>query len=170
MINYIYTDGAHSSATNFGGWAIVYTCGNSINSYSGYEYNTTNNRMELTAVIKALQLLKINPNNAIIYTDSAYIANCISQRWYINWANNGWRTAKKTPVLNQDLWNELLNLYHYVNLGATVEIKKVQGHSGEALNELADYYAVKAREQGAKENENTIQTTSNTYTYTNSST
>lgn len=169
MIRYIYTDGAHSSSTNYGGWAIVYTVGNSINSYSNYEYDTTNNRMELTAVIRALELLKAQPSDTIIYTDSAYIANCISQRWYINWKNNGWRTAKKTPVLNQDLWEKLLDLYNYVNLGATVEIKKVSGHSGDKLNELADYYAVKAREQGAKENENKSETTKNFNTYTNSS-
>ena len=98
MIQYIYTDGAHSSSTNYGGWAIVVPFGNSINIYYNYEYDTTNNRMELTAVIQALQYLKARPNNAIIYTDSAYIANCISQKWYINWANNGWRTSKKTPV------------------------------------------------------------------------
>lgn len=153
MLKYIYTDGAHSSSTNYGGWAIVYTIGNSINFHSGYEYDTTNNRMELTAVIRALELLKARPSNAIIYTDSAYIANCISQRWYINWEKNGWRTAKKTPVLNQDLWNKLLELYHYVNLGATVEIKKVSGHTGEKLNELADFYAVEARIKGAEENE-----------------
>ena len=150
----IYTDGAYSSSSTVGGWAIVIPFDNSINICRNHEYNTTNNRMELTAVIEALKYLKSRPSNAVIYTDSAYIANCISQKWYITWANNGWRTSKKTPVLNKDLWNELLDLYHYVNLGAFVEIKKVSGHNGEYLNELADTYAVLARTEGADKYEN----------------
>ena len=153
MIRYIYTDGAHSSSTNYGGWAIVYTIGNTINSHSGFEYDTTNNRMELTAVIAALQLLKACPSDAIIYTDSAYISNCISQKWYEKLRANNWKTTNKTPVLNKDLWEQLLDLYSYVNLGATVQIQKVSGHSGDKLNELADYYAVQARIQGAKDHE-----------------
>ena len=169
MIRYIYTDGAHSSSSNYGGWAIVYTMGNLLNFHSGYEYDTTNNRMELTAVIAALQLLKARPSNAIIYTDSAYIANCISQRWYYKWQNNNWLTAKKTPVINKDLWEQLIDLYNYVNLGATVQIQKVSGHSGEKLNELADYYAVQARIQGAKEHEKQSKATENINTHSNSS-
>lgn len=152
MIN-IYTDGAHSSSTNVGGWSFVLTVSGNIFHYSDYELNTTNNRMELLAVLNALRHVNALKTNATIYTDSAYISNCFAQRWYDKWQTNGWKTSKKTPVLNQDLWEQILELYSTLNLTHNIEIKKVSGHSGDDLNELADHYAVQARIEGAKANE-----------------
>ena len=149
----LYTDGAHSSSTNYGGWAVVYTINNTLNSHSGFEYDTTNNRMELTAIIMALQIIRARPYDAVIYTDSAYISNCFAQKWYEKWRKNNWKTSKKTDVLNQDLWQQILKLYEELNTYVSVQIKKVDGHAGNKLNELADYYAVQARIQGAKEND-----------------
>lgn len=152
MIN-IYTDGAHSSSTNVGGWSYVFTLGGTIYMHSGYELDTTNNRMELLAVLKALKHIQSLNTDAIIYTDSAYIANCFAQNWYVKWRNNGWLTSKKTAVLNKDLWENILSAYEELNIDRNVKIQKVSGHAGDKLNELADYHAVQARIQGAKENE-----------------
>jgi ribonuclease HI len=149
----IYTDGACSGNPGPGGYAGILMYNGFEKTISGGDENTTNNRMELTAVIAAMKLLKCSPSDAIIYTDSAYIYNCINQKWYEKWKANGWRTANKTPVLNQDLWEEFLNLLNYLQSYNQIEIKKVQSHSGVQLNELADYYAVTAREEGAKLND-----------------
>lgn len=148
----IYTDGAHSSSTDVGGWSFVFSIDNQVYFYSNYELNTTNNRMELTAVLNALKKVQSLQTDATIYTDSAYIANCFAQNWHSKWESNGWVTSKKTPVLNKDLWQQILIIYKELNKSHTVEIKKISGHSGHELNELADYYAVQARIKGAKEN------------------
>lgn len=150
MIN-IYTDGAHSSKTNVGGWAIVITQNdNHIGQATGWEANTTNNRMELRALLEALKLIYQNIPQEFqkaIYSDSAYIVNCFSKNWYKLWQNNGWRTSNRSPVANQDLWSEIL---YYYDILPNITIEKVSGHSGDKWNELADTLAVEARAFGAK--------------------
>lgn len=161
----IYTDGAYSSSSEVGGWALVAVSETDLkNSHSefnyqtsGYESNTTNNRMELYALLMALYLVYDLEHDrspiyrhitATIYTDSAYIANCFKDKWYEKWQLNGWKTSKRTPVLNQDLWEKIL--YCYGLLKTVVTIQKVEGHSGNQWNELADQLAVKARTLGAE--------------------
>lgn len=147
----IYTDGAHSSKTNIGGWAYVLVTGETSEQHAyGSEYNTTNNRMELTALLRAMQYVDNLPNADElnhIYTDSAYIANCFAEKWYKKWRENGWVSASRTPVKNKDLWEQILELYE---TGSFI-IEKVNGHSDVLYNNLADKYAVYAREHPDKE-------------------
>ena len=103
---------------------------------SGYEPETTNNRMELTAAIEGLRALK-EPCEADINTDSAYLCNAFSQGWVAKWLRNGWLTASKKPVENQDLWKELLVLGDRHK----VVYRKVRGHSDNALNNRCDELA-----------------------------
>src|SRR5699024_7043423 len=99
----IYTDGACSGNPGPGGWAALLMFGDNKKELSGGEYNTTNNRMEVMAVIQALKALK-EPCVAKVHSDSAYVVNCFKQGWYKNWIKNGWKNSKKQPVENQDLW------------------------------------------------------------------
>jgi ribonuclease HI len=103
----------------------------------GGELNTTNQRMELTACIMALEQLKSGKYNVEVYTDSAYLVNCINKKWYTAWQRNGWKNAAKKPVENRDLWEKLLGLLALYK----VVFIKVTGHSGNALNERADELA-----------------------------
>lgn len=106
---------------------------------SGFEKNTTNQRMELTAAVNALSALK-EPCAVELYSDSAYLINAFEQKWLERWQKNGWQNAQKKPVENQDLWRKLLEL------SARHQIKwvKVKGHSGLALNERCDELAKQA--------------------------
>ncbi len=138
----IYTDGACSGnqfRTNTGGWGAILVSGNKRKEIFGGEKDTTNNRMELTACIMGLRELKREDVVVRLYSDSAYIVNCINNKWYIKWEKNGWKTAKKEPVENKDLWEELLVFVKKIN----VEFIKVKGHSGVELNERADELANK---------------------------
>lgn len=146
----LYTDGSFSSKTNNGGWAVVDPTFSTIFPLCyGSEQNTTNNRMEMMALIAALKHtlnwnlthMMIEPHT--IYTDSAYLANCFAQKWYVNWRANGWKNSAKKPVANKDLWEQILELYE---AQPNTTIEKINGHSGETFNELADSYAVLARE------------------------
>jgi ribonuclease HI len=103
----------------------------------GGEKNTTNQRMELTACIRALEQIKTGGIEIDVYTDSAYLVNCIHQKWYERWQRNGWKNARKEPVENQDLWVRLLDLLSKQR----VRFYKVKGHSGVELNERADRLA-----------------------------
>ncbi len=103
----------------------------------GGEKNTTNNRMELTACIKALEQIRWEKAQVDVYTDSAYLVNCIQQGWYKRWQKNGWKTKNKKPVENRDLWERLLELLNKHE----VTFHKVEGHTGVELNELADELA-----------------------------
>jgi len=105
---------------------------------SGFEPDTTNNRMELMATIKAMQALR-EPCQVVLHTDSAYIHNAFEQRWIDRWQRNGWRTASKNPVENMDLWNELLAAVQ----PHQVTWKKVKGHADNELNNLCDKLARK---------------------------
>ena len=144
-----YTDGAFSSKTEMGGWAAV--CvedGNVIDTQSGYEPYSTNNRMELTAFLSALEnadTIETINTKVTIYTDSAYIANCFNQNWYVKWMSNGWRTSDKQDVKNQDLWRRIVALYIKLKERLDLSIVKVKSHSDNPWNNYADLLAVKAR-------------------------
>ena len=109
----IYCDGACSNnqqRSNRGGWGAVLLYKGAVKEISGAERNTTNNRMELLACIKALEAVKNRSLPVAVFTDSAYLANCLLQKWYVRWQRNGWLTAGKKPVENKDLWLRLLAL------------------------------------------------------------
>lgn len=139
----IYTDGAcagNQNDKNKGGYGAVLKYKGNTKEIFGGEYNTTNNRMELRGCIEALKTLKRLDIPVEIYTDSAYIVNCINQKWYVKWQSNGWKNSKKNPVENKDLWVELLGLIDSLK---DINFFKVKGHSGVELNELADKLANK---------------------------
>ena len=132
----IYTDGACSGNPGKGGWAAVIINETNEKIISGSENLTTNNRMELTAVIKALELTVTN--NITVFTDSKYVKNGIED-WINNWKKNGWKTASKGPVKNKDLWEVLDQLKENKN----IKWEWVKGHSNDKYNNLVDE---KARE------------------------
>ena len=136
----IQTDGACSGNPGKGGWGavLIYSDRDEEKHLSGADKLTTNNKMELTATIESLKLIK-KPNEIEIYTDSQYVKNGISL-WIINWKNNGWKTANKKPVANKELWVELDKIVQFHN----VTWFWVKGHSGNHYNEIADQLAVKA--------------------------
>ncbi|MFE8069773.1 ribonuclease HI [Marinobacteraceae bacterium S3BR75-40.1] len=131
----IYSDGACKGNPGPGGWGAVLAYGDKEKCLHGGEAETTNNRMELMAAIRALEALK-RPCEVDLYTDSTYVRNGINQ-WMTNWKRNGWKTASKKPVKNADLWRELdaLNQRH------TVRWHWVKGHAGDPGNEKADELA-----------------------------
>ena len=134
----IYTDGACSGNPGKGGWGAVLISNNNEEYLSGNSIMTTNNKMELTAAIEALQSIKIK-SNIEIHTDSQYVKNGINL-WINNWKKNGWKNAAKKPVANKDLWIALDTSVSNHN----VVWFWVKGHSGNHYNEIADKLAVKA--------------------------
>ena len=123
----IYTDGGCSGnqeRINFGGWGAVLEMGEHQKELFGGETNTTNNRMELTAVIEAFKALKKDGLTIHVFSDSAYVANCFREKWYESWEKNKWKNAARKSVENQDLWKELLALVRCHN----VEFFRVKGH------------------------------------------
>jgi ribonuclease HI len=138
----IYTDGACSGNPGPGGWGTVLLCGDQEKRLQGGEAQTTNNRMELTAAIKGLEALK-RPCKVNLYSDSAYLVNAFNQKWLNNWQRNGWKTSKKEPVENQDLWQQLLSLAQVHDITWI----KVKGHSDNKYNNLCDQLAVEAAAQ-----------------------
>jgi len=132
----IYTDGACSRNPGPGGWAAILSYNGIEKELSGNETETTNNRMELMAPIKALEALK-EPCKVIIYTDSAYVYNAFSQGWIDTWKNNNWLNSRKKPVENKDLWQRLLELMKI----HSVQWIKVIGHSSNEKNNRCDYLA-----------------------------
>lgn len=137
----IYTDGACSYNPGPGGWAAILMYGDLKKELAGGEASTTNNRMEMTAIIKGLEALK-ETCKVNIYSDSAYVVNAFKQGWLEKWQKNGWKTASKQPVENQDLWQILLKL----TTKHQVSFIKVKGHSDNELNNRCDKLA---REQVA---------------------
>lgn len=138
----IYCDGACSGnqfRNNAGGWGAILKYKDEVKEICGGEINTSNQRMELTACIKALELLKPGKYPVTVYTDSAYLFNCMQKKWYLKWQQNGWRNASKQPVENRDLWERLLALI----ASHKIDFMKVAGHSGDQLNERADMLAKK---------------------------
>jgi ribonuclease HI len=145
----LYTDGACSqNGTWNGGWAVVTTLENTyLGFWSGSEQDTTNNQMELTAFREALTYItKSNKaDEYFIMTDSAYITNCFEQKWYVNWRKNNWKNAKKEPVANRWLWEDILGIYEgLIDQGYEVTIVKVKGHADNTFNNMADRLAVEA--------------------------
>lgn len=123
----IYTDGACSSnqtEENIGGWGAILTFGENRKELFDGEVNTTNNRMEMKALIFALKALKKEGLEVQVFSDSAYLVNCFEKKWYVNWQKNGWKNSKKQPVENKDLWEMLLE---EVNKH-TIEFFKIKGH------------------------------------------
>jgi ribonuclease HI len=133
----IYTDGACSGNPGPGGWGAVLLFKEQQKEIRGGENETTNQRMELKAVIEALRSLKVTGWDVRIFSDSAYVVNAFDQHWLDNWQRNGWRNSKKEPVANQDLWRELLQLAERNR----VKLMKVKGHAGHVYNERCDELA-----------------------------
>lgn len=138
----IYTDGACSGNPGVGGWGAVLLYGDYKKEISGAEEKTTNNRMEMTAVIEALKLLKY-PCNVELYSDSAYTVNAFTQRWLDGWRKNDWKKSDNKPVLNDDLWKVLYELTRT----HSVVFHKVKGHADNELNNRCDFLATSAIKQ-----------------------
>ena len=137
----MYTDGACKGNPGPGGWGVLLRYGQHEKELFGGEAETTNNRMELTAVIRGLQGLK-RASKVRIVTDSQYVKNGITQ-WIHNWKRNGWKTAAKKPVKNADLWQQL----DQEVVKHQIEWRWVKGHSGHPENELADELANRGIEE-----------------------
>lgn len=135
----IYTDGACLGNPGIGGYGAILKYNGHKKEISGRYENTTNNRMEITAVIEALKLLK-EPCDITIYSDSQYVCNAITKGWAKSWETKGWMRNKKEPALNADLWKKLLELIE----NHKVELVWVKGHAGHPENERCDALAVEA--------------------------
>jgi ribonuclease HI len=140
----IYTDGACKGNPGLGGWGAVLRSGGKEKHLCGGEKNTTNNRMEMTAVIEALIALK-SSCNIDLFTDSQYVNRGVNE-WLPNWKKANWKTASKAPVKNVDLWQKLDNLLE----AHDIHWHWVKGHSGDPGNDLADELANRGAEEIAK--------------------
>jgi ribonuclease HI len=140
---YVYTDGSCDTTTGAGGWAYLLVYGKVKKEASGFEANTTNNRMELTAAVKALEALT-EPCEVTLTTDSQYLRKAFTEGWLNKWQRNGWKTASKESVKNQDLWAELLTL----SKKHTLLWEWTEGHAGHPQNERVDKLALAARKKG----------------------
>lgn len=146
----IFTDGACSENPGPGGWGAVIATHEGNQILKGFEEETTNNRMELTAVVKVLSHIMANgitgfnpaKDKIEIHSDSAYVINAINDKWIIKWKLNGWKTTKGKDVKNRDLWEEFMSLtMAFKSSKMSIQFVKVKGHKGIALNELADEIA-----------------------------
>ncbi len=135
----LYTDGACSGNPGPGGWGCILVYGDTKRKLSGYESATTNNRMELMAVIKGLECLSRSVAVKIV-TDSQYVKNAFTEGWMENWKKNNWKTRTKENVKNKDLWIQLDDLV----ANHKVIWEWVKGHSGHTMNELCDELARRA--------------------------
>ena len=135
----IYTDGACSGNPGPGGWGAILMYKDNKKEISGGKKDTTNNVMELTAVIEALKLLKY-PCKVSLYSDSAYVVNAFLQKWIFGWQKNNWKTADKKDVKNKELWQELVKLTHTHD----VTFIKVKGHADNEYNNRCDELARKS--------------------------
>ena len=136
----IWTDGGSRGNGNknkviLSAWAYVMKFREHIKEDSGIFINGTNQMMEIRAVIESLKALKRTDIHVVVHSDSAYVCNCIKNRWYVNWMKNGWRNAKGKEVANQDLWKELLKQIERFD---SLELRKVKGHSINEGNNRAD--------------------------------
>ena len=130
---YIYTDGSCKSNPGPGGWCAILVYGKVEKVISGGERETTNNRMELTAIIEAFKALK-EPCDITLTSDSKYALDALINGWAESWRAKGWRKADKSPALNPDLWEELLSL----TVRHKIEYVWVKGHAGHEYNERCD--------------------------------
>lgn len=135
----IYTDGACSGNPGPGGWAAILSFRGVEKEISGGEPSTTNNRMELQAVIEALKRLT-KPCRVLLHSDSAYVVNAFKLGWIDNWQKKNWKNSAGSPVANRDLWEELLKLTQRHD----VRFIKVKGHADDAMNNRVDQLAVDA--------------------------
>ena len=141
----IYTDGAcrgNGKENTIGGYGIVLIYNNTKKEIKKSFKNTTNNIMELRAVVDSLSLLK-EPCSVKLYSDSAYVVNAINQNWISNWQKNGWKTANKKEVKNRELWEQLINLLKVHK----VDFIKVKGHSDNVYNNRCDELANEAMDE-----------------------
>ena len=123
----IYTDGGcagNQSDENLGGWGAILEFGQAVKELYGSEKNTTNNRMEMTALLEALRAVKKENQEIHVFSDSSYLMDCFRKKWYVSWQKNGWKTAGKKPVENQDLWKALLP---YIDIHHMI-FYRVKGH------------------------------------------
>lgn len=137
-----FTDGSCDTASGEGGWGYLLSWEGATKTGSGYEGGTTNNRMELTAAVRALEALK-EPCRVTLVTDSQYLRRAFTDNWLASWQRNGWKTAAKKPVKNQDLWQRLLALAEVHEL----HWEWTRGHAGHEENELVDRLALSARKR-----------------------
>ena len=137
----LYTDGACSGNPGPGGYGAILIYNNIEKEISGAEANTTNNKMEIMAVLKGLEMLK-EPCKVTVYSDSAYVVNAIDKGWIYSWKKNNWKKADKKEVKNIELWEKLLKLMDIHE----VSFVKVKGHSDNEYNNRCDKLAVQARE------------------------
>jgi ribonuclease HI len=135
---HVYTDGACSGNPGPGGWAWAVAPDGDPNGSGGHE-RTTNQRMELQAVLEAVLALGADAPVAI-HSDSTYVVNCFRDGWWVKWRRNGWKNSKKEPVANSDLWVPLVDLVEV----SDVTFQWVKGHSGDPMNDLVDALAVAA--------------------------
>jgi len=143
----LYTDGACSGNPGAGGYGGILMYKGIEKEYSGAENPTTNNRMELMAVIMGLKKLK-EPVEIDIYSDSAYVVNAFLEDWITNWQLNNWKNSQKKPVSNDDLWKELLSLLE----PHKVTWHKVKGHADNSYNNRCDLLATSAIDRTLKDN------------------
>lgn len=153
----MFTDGACSGNPGPGGWGLVINLKEGCKTLSGYELDTTNNRMELVAVLKGLNALLKHDSHLPkistieVHSDSAYVVNAITKGWVSKWKTNGWQTTQKTDVKNRDLWEILFKQIAYANKNEIgVLFYKVKGHSGNTFNELADNLAKEGSEEAKR--------------------
>ena len=137
----VYTDGACSGNPGPGGWAWA-IAPDGTDFASGSDPRTTNQRMEITAALRALQVLT-DPCLRIV-SDSTYVVNCFRDGWWRSWRANGWRNSAKKPVANKDLWEPLVELYLERGGESAIHFAWVKGHSGDPMNDLVDRLAVDA--------------------------
>lgn len=142
---YIFSDGACSGNPGPGGYGVILRCDDKEKEISGGEAHTTNNRMELTGVIKGLEVLKF-PCDVILQTDSKYVVDGIEKGWAVSWRKKGWIKSDKKPALNSDLWGRLLELVEIHN----VKFTWIKGHAGHEENERCDRLAVMERDKFLK--------------------
>lgn len=138
----IYTDGACSGNPGPGGWGAIILLSEDRIELSGFQRNTTNNSMEIKAVLEALRKIKemhpLRNMKVDIYSDSAYVVNAIKDKWLKKWQLNGWKTTSKEEVKNKELWVQMIDL---LNSSFEINFIKVKGHSGDINNERADKLA-----------------------------
>jgi ribonuclease HI len=137
-VRIVYTDGACSGNPGPGGWAWAVPDGPYA---SGADPHTTNQRMEITAVLEALTTLGESAEPIEVVSDSTYVVNCFRDKWYVKWRRSGWLNSQRKPVASRDLWEPLVEL---VLARGNVTFRWVKGHSADAMNDLVDGLAVEA--------------------------
>ncbi len=150
----IYTDGGCRNTGNTSGgqvkptdkaaWAALLIYGKHTKELTAGEFGKTNNYMEIMAIIQGLSALKRYDLPVIVYSDSAYVIDTINQKWYLKWQKNNWQTAKKQPVKNQALWQQLLTL---INKFTDIQFVKVKGHANNQYNNYVDALLNKTMDQ-----------------------